>query len=120
MVEAAEASRQFCHYWAPARREGLRGEGACCRSMEMARAALAGPSGCSGSASEVCRKRLAQMKLSANCGPRGSRPRRCWHCGARACESTVLVTRGRRKGLRIKVVDTHTKGRLVQPPFADF
>jgi hypothetical protein len=73
MVAAAESARQLCHCWTSARREGLRGEGACRRSTGIARAELAGAAGCSGRAKEICRKRLAQMKLSAKCGAHGSR-----------------------------------------------
>src|ERR1700731_2796293 len=74
MVAAAERARQFCHCCASARREGLRGEGACTRSTGTARAELADTPGCSGRASEICRKRLAQMKLSAKRGASDTMP----------------------------------------------
>src|SRR5258708_7790829 len=53
----------------------------------MAWAALAGAPGYSGRAREICRRRLAQMKLSARCGPSGCAPPKCRGCGAPGSES---------------------------------
>src|SRR6185312_14408326 len=73
MAEAAESARQACHCSEVARRDGLRGEGVCTRSMGMARALEAAAPGVAGKAREICKKRLAQIKLSAKWGPSGSR-----------------------------------------------